>query len=443
MLLDSFTQQLKEIACDNCRIILAFSGGVDSRVMLDLLSSFSRRFPEYRYLAAHVHHGLSQEADVWQEQCRLWALEAGIDFVTDNVSLQTGSRVSIEQAARDARYLALSQYVKTDDLLLTAQHIDDQLETVLLALKRGSGPSGLSAMAAARPFHGGTLLRPLLGHSRSEIEAYAATHQLDWVEDKSNDDKRFDRNFIRHDVVPQLVERWPGLKKSVARSAQLCAEQESLLNELLNDKLIGFMGIKQQIDVAKLALESGQCRNYLLRRWCAFHKVLMPSRVQLTEIWNNVACANPNANPVVDIHNYQIRRYQHCLYLINKHNDVSGWKACLERSIELPDGLGVLTLSSKGKVRKPTKGLSIRTPKEGEEVTVRFNVEGLSAHPSSRVHSRKLKKLYQEYGVPSWERRRTPLIFYDNELAAVADLFVCKSFTTDNSELEIQLVWAK
>lgn len=443
MLLESFTKQLKEIAHDNCRIVLAFSGGVDSRVMLDLLSSFSQRFPEYRYLAVHIHHGLCQEADAWQQKCRQWALEAGIDFVTDNVSLQTGSRVSIEQAARDARYLALSQYVKTDDLLLTAQHIDDQLETVLLALKRGSGPSGLSAMAAARPFHGGTLLRPLLGHNRSEIEAYAATHQLDWVEDKSNDDRRFDRNFIRHDVVPQLVERWPGLKKSVARSAQLCAEQESLLNELLTDKLVDFMGSKQQIEVSKLVLESEQCRNYLLRRWCAFHKVLMPSRVQLTEIWNNVACANQNANPVVDIHNYQIRRYQHCLYLINRYSDVSNWQACLNHKVELPDGLGMLTLSSMSKTNSQVNGLSIRVPNTGEVVTVRFGVEGLSAHPSSRVHSRKLKKLYQEYEVPSWERCRTPLIFYGDQLAAVADLFVCKSFTTDNSELEIQLVWTK
>ncbi|MGF1764453.1 tRNA lysidine(34) synthetase TilS [Aliivibrio kagoshimensis] len=443
MLLDSFTRQLKANAEDNCRIVLAFSGGIDSRVMLDLLSSFRQRFPQYRYLAVHIHHGLSQEADAWQAKCKQWTKEAGIEFATSNVEVHSGSRVSLEQAARDARYHALSQYVSAGDLLLTAQHSDDQLETFLLALKRGSGPSGLSAMAATRPFYQATLVRPLLAHSRTEIETYASQHKLEWVEDKSNQDQRFDRNFIRHEIAPPLVARWPGLRKSVARSALLCAEQELLLSELLADKLTMLMGTQGELDVKRLELESERCRNYLLRQWCALHQVLMPSRVQLAEIWNKVACANQQANPLMEIHNYQVRRHQHALYLLHKHNDVSQWQASLVDSIELPDHLGVLSFSTKDKTGGSDRGLLIRTPQAGEVVTVKFAIEGLSAQPSGRAHSRKLKKLYQEYGVPSWARRRTPLIFYGEELAAVADLFVCKSFITDNSELESHLFWNK
>ncbi|GAL07624.1 tRNA(Ile)-lysidine synthetase [Photobacterium aphoticum] len=219
------------------RFVLAFSGGMDSRVLLHLLARYQQVHPEVTCQAVHVHHGLSANADTWAAQCEAWAQEAGMACVIEHVTLLTGSGESIEQLARDARYQALNKHVDANTVLLTAQHADDQLETFLLALKRGSGPAGLSAMPAYIAFGAGLHCRPLLGVSRAEIEQYADTHQLEWVEDESNQDERYDRNFLRHQVTPLLTARWPGIRKAVARSARLCAEQERLLEDLLAAQL--------------------------------------------------------------------------------------------------------------------------------------------------------------------------------------------------------------
>ncbi|MGP8307365.1 tRNA lysidine(34) synthetase TilS [Vibrio sp. YIC-376] len=416
------------------KVVLAFSGGVDSRLLLELLSRYQQEHAIPCH-AVYVHHGLSGNADDWADKCQLWAQQAGISCSIEHVSLDTHSGESIELLAREARYQALAEYIDNGDLLLTGQHADDQVETFLLALKRGSGPKGLSCMAESMPFSAGTLIRPLLTTRRVQIETIARSLNLEWVEDESNQDTRYDRNYLRHHIVPELSQRWPSIHQAVQRSASLCAQQEALLDELLNDVFCRALQSDLSLDIAELASHSELARARLIRTWLAKQNAQMPSQVQLGLIWNEVALAQQDANPKFKLKQGEVRRFQNKLYWVTEAIDVVDWqsKIHIDLALILPGRLGELILSSSSK--QPT----IALPPQPELLSVTFNPEGLSAHPAARNHSRKLKKLFQEYNVPSWLRRQIPILMYQGQVVAVADLFVDKAFCGQDCEL----IWRK
>ncbi|MDV5171755.1 tRNA lysidine(34) synthetase TilS [Photobacterium rosenbergii] len=433
MLYANLEANLATLTTPSARFVLALSGGMDSRVLLHLMGRYLERYPEASCKAVHVHHGLSANADDWAALCARWAAEAGVDFVLEKVTLALGKRTSVEQQARDARYTALRAHIQLGDVLLTAQHADDQLETVLLALKRGSGPAGLSAMPQCTAFATGWHVRPLLDQPRTAIEQYASEHRLDWVEDESNSDERYDRNFLRHQVTPLLNTRWPGIRKAVTRSAALCAEQEALLQELLAEQLGQAMSADQSLDIACLHPEkpgSERRGKALLRHWLAAVGVKMPSQAQLEQVWHSVVLAQPDANPKVGWGEVEVRRFRQCLHVIQPYEDISDAVVALQlnQACRLPAAIGSLSLSESGAGQ-------LRLPRADEPVTVRFEPAGLEVQPVGRVGKRKLKKLFQEYGVPSWLRRRTPLLFYGEQLVAVAGLFVVEAFAGKECEL--------
>ncbi len=413
------TQVLHQLD-DYRNLLIAFSGGLDSTVLLHLLVQLRQRQQKFHLRAVHVHHGLSSGADRWMDHCRrqcaVWQVPIIVQSIQVDDHIGDGG---IEAAARAARYAAFSETLKADESLIVAQHLDDQSETFLLALKRGSGPSGLSSMAACRHLSNNILLRPLLGCSRRQIKVYAQKYKLSWIEDKSNYDPRFDRNFLRLQVLPLLNKRWPHFISSVARSASLCAEQEELLDELLVDQLHTLLSKNNALEIEGLRRCSLACRFALLRRWIALHNVTMPSRNQLVHLWNEVALSCLDASPVIQLGNYQIRRFQGLLYLLPLMAKLHG--ICLYWSrtepLTLPDGLGQI-ISGK-------EGFYLRAPKVSQKVSIRFGAKG-NIRIIGRVHSRPIKKLWQEFIVPPWMRHRIPLIYYDEQLIAALGVFICE-----------------
>ncbi len=414
---------------NNTQIVLALSGGMDSRVMLHLLSRYAKTYPEHEYLVIHVHHGLSPNADAWLADCEKWTLAENLSFKALKVKLDKKGE-SLESAARKARYHAILQQVKPKALILTGQHANDQSETFLLALKRGSGPMGLAAMPSCRALGHAFLLRPLLTVSQNQIRSYANENDLNWVEDESNLDTRFDRNFIRNMWLPIAESRWAGFSQAINRSAQLCAEQEALLDVLLTsyDEKI----IKEDASFCLLEYHQHplQVQSALLRRWLKKKFAIAPSLAQFMQIQTTIIDAAEDANPILRMGQWQIRRFRQRLYLIPIFNDVADWQGILTENVELklPENIGVIGIYTGFDEKKLKKGLSLKKPSSKTLIHVRFEPEGLEAHPVGRQGKRKLKKLFQEYGVPSWQRRRIPLIFYGDDLAAVADLFVCAPF---------------
>ncbi|CAM2770274.1 tRNA lysidine(34) synthetase TilS [Vibrio rarus] len=428
--IDTFTQEVNAHLNSDAKLVVALSGGLDSRVMLHCLGRFKVQNPQIDVRAVHVHHGLSEHAQQWAERCQYWCELTDIPFFVEYASLDLTSKQSLEAQAREARYQLLAKHVSKNDLLLTAQHADDQLETLLLALKRGSGPKGLAAMGACSAFFDGWLVRPFLSLRRQQLGDYAQQYELQWVEDESNQDTQFDRNFLRHDVIPVLSARWPEIQRNALRSAQLCFEQEQLLDELLEPHYQQALNADNSLCAQKLCEVSAAIRHRLLRRWFASSGYSMPSQKQLKLVYQEVLKAGQDANPKLIIGKVSVRRYQQRIYLVEPQQLPLNWQTSLrlgEKS-ELPALLGSVTLGE-GLV----DGMPIRAPEGDERVWVHCNPSGLTAHPEGRSGSRKLKKLFQEYHIPPWKRSLIPILMYNEKVVAVGDVFVCQNYVGTNT----------
>lgn len=401
------------------RYVIALSGGLDSVVLAHALAVTRERHGK-SLLAVHVDHQLHPESGSWNDHCRGLADTLGIEFVAETVSVDTSAGGGIEAAAREARYAALALYTGDRDWLLSAHHRNDQAETLLLNLMRGSGPTGLAGIGLLTQFAGGWLARPLIHVSRAALEAYAAKHGLRWIDDPSNEDLRFDRNYLRHDVLPALEQRWPGVVERLARSAELAAEATSLLDELAATDLHSVGDRAARIDIAGLlALSDARQRN-LLRHAVRRAGLPAPGAAPLATVLESVLRAREDAQPLVAWRGAEVRRYRGKLYLLPPIGE-QVWPAegrtLAATPVSLGPGMGALRRVP-GAARGLSdaiveRGLSIRMRKGGEEIKL-----------LDQTHTKKLKKLLQEEGVVPWMRERLPLIYADEKLVAVADLWI-------------------
>ena len=411
--------QLEQQLAGEQRLLVAFSGGLDSTVLLHQLTLLRQQHPQLQLRAIHIHHGLSPHADRWAEHCRALcdAWRVALEIVAIRVD---GRDEGIEGAARAGRYQAFRQHLQPGEALVTAQHLDDQSETLLLALKRGSGPAGLAAMPASLMLGEHRLLRPLLFCRRAALERWASEHHLCWIEDESNQDIRYDRNFLRQRVLPLLNDRWPHFAAAVARSAALCGEQEQLLDELLAESLSLLMQPDGALRIDSFPGMSEARRAALLRRWIAACGGKMPSRDALNRLWQEVICAREDAAPRLQLGDHEVRRYRQALYWLPLRPSVR------EQVLDWPDPAQILYLPhGLGRLERAQSGTEIRPPRADERVTVRFQAHGSVAIVGRNGH-RPVKKLWQEFGVPPWRRESTPMIFYNETLVAALETFVCR-----------------
>lgn len=416
---------------------IALSGGLDSVVLLHLFARL-REFDNKSILCAHhINHGLSDNAADWQLFCENLCASLAVDFCCSRVILEKKNRISLEALAREKRYACLTDNLLDNSYLITAHHQDDQLETVLLALKRGSGSTGLQGIQKKQKLQKGYLIRPLLNFSRAQLAAYAQLFQLDWVEDESNQNQAFDRNFIRQTITPLLKERWPGMGKAVARSANICQEQQQLLDEVaLEDfnRLVDFVLNQPVLPIERLAALSIGRRNNLLRFWFKKNNVDYPSAKQLQTIWTDVALANIDAQPVVQFKGHSVRRYRDHLYLLNNNKMTSCiasktlWQG--QEKIALLDGLVALSFSVEKESKLAENLLNIS---DTAKVEICFRSQlpaNLTCLPLGRTGSRSIKKLLHEYHVPPWLRDSVPFILLDGELKMAVGLWSCQSEKT-------------
>ncbi|MFV0511014.1 MAG: tRNA lysidine(34) synthetase TilS, partial [Shewanella algae] len=313
---------------------LGYSGGMDSELLAYTLARFRETHPKtpYQVSLVHVHHGLSRNADAWAAHCRQRAEHYGLNFVLRKVQLELGPRVSIEAEARRARYQAIAEQLNPGDILLTAHHQDDQLETLLLALKRGQGPKGLAAMGQAQHLAFTSLarisraesapcwqLRPMLDSSRAQIEQAVASLELPYINDESNQDTQYDRNFLRAEVIPVLKQRWPSIATTASRSAALCAEQQLLLDEVSTEKLqplLGrcrFSGVRV-LDSAGLKVLSPQWQAQLLRQFIQMQRLPLPAQVQLQQALAQLLDAREDAQLELSFKGLLLKRYGQQIY---------------------------------------------------------------------------------------------------------------------------------
>ncbi|MCF2950143.1 tRNA lysidine(34) synthetase TilS [Paraglaciecola aquimarina] len=389
-------------------IVVAFSGGVDSHVLLHALSNLRIEFG-FNLHAIHIHHGLSQYADVWQSHCKQVCEVLNVEFQTAKVELQNSSRTSLEALARDARYKKIAELVPEHSHVFLGQHQDDQLETFLLQLKRGAGPKGLSAMNQTWQAHdltgkAVTFHRPLLTVSQQDILAYAQQHQLNWCEDESNQNTDFERNFLRHEVLPVLQNRWPELAKSVSRSASLCAQQQDMLDEVCAEKLSRLENEDKSLDIAGLLELSVTWINQVVRFWLAQQGIQSPSLAVLERLLPDVLKAADDANPILQWQTWQFRRFNQQLYVIKVQDKVepTSFQWTGQEQVVLPQNVGALQFESQG----VSIDNGIRFNLAVGDILIELARYGKRFKPVDAPHSKPLKQWFKVWQVPPWKRDR-------------------------------------
>lgn len=419
------------------KIVIAYSGGIDSQVLLHLCAHQADLKP--KIVAVYVHHGLQAAADAWESHCRQQTEALGVAFICLKVDAQAKNGESPEAAARHARYQALQGLLQSnEDLLLLAQHREDQLETVLLQLFRGAGVQGLAAMPASAPFGPGTMLRPLLNVAKAEIQAYAMTHELQWVEDPSNQSHDFDRNYLRHAVIPLLKQRWPALDKTVARSAQHCAEAAELLNAWGCDALADIVDPKtNSLSIARLSGLSETQTNWLIRLWLQSLGLKPPSQAQLQSIKKQLIDARSDANPQISIQHHTLKRYRQALFLLPASRSFNAPAECYwqprQSILLLTNGFALTRLTASSGIEQ--------TLWHASKIVVKPRSGGEKLKLPGRDGQHCLKKLYQEAGIPPWERDTRPLLYLNGRLAAVPGLWVAEWAWHQGADACYHLTW--
>lgn len=437
---DSIQNNIQSVLADvfsaqnlaNPHLLVAFSGGLDSSVLLHLLAQLPTKLP-FRLAAMHVHHGLSANADAWAAFCAKTCDDLNIPFHLKKVKVDKSSGFGVEATARNARYQALASMQA--DFTCLAQHQDDQAETLLLQLARGAGVKGMAGMAQV-DFQR-KLLRPLLHLRRAELETYAKQHHLQWIEDESNADTSFDRNFMRHDALPMLRKRYPAIAQTLSRSAENLAEASALLDDLAHIDANNSVKNQSVCLVSLQGLSEARQAN-LVRWWLGQHQISMPSALQLQQILQQLLQAKSDALVKVKVaESLYIRRYQAHAYLV-KECAVSSpinllWHG--EDVVNLPDNSRLIFSKKMG------EGLAIQ--RNGGEIKLRIrNREGGERFkPELGRPSRTLKYVLQSMEIPPWQREKLPLIFMDEALAYIPNLGVSAELRAKENEMGCVITW--
>ena len=450
--------QLERMCADQkvSRWVVAYSGGLDSTVLLHALTKIqvSAGADAIRPIVAlHINHQLSPSADSWQRHAQAQAQAVAVEFFAERVVVESRGK-GMEDAAREARYAVFNRFVGPDDVLLLAHHADDQVETLLLRLMRGAGLEGLAGIQKTRALaeaDSGQLLRPLLDLARADLAAYARAENLHWIEDESNTDTQFDRNFLRAEILPKLAQRWPGFQHRWQAAADHCAEgakaQRRDMAVLLQrcDPRLERMGCSVNLPILRALEEREQLS--LLRYWLRSFGVNSTS-AQLGQIRMQMICGRMDAVAEVTLGSRCVRRFDDRLYLLDAQLSVYAAAAeacrpmvlCAESSLcmTLPCG-ELLVSSSVDSVDTATR--LCRVAIKDKKLTVRFRSGGERAKPAGRAHSQTLKKLLQEYRLEPWLRPLVPLIYADEQLVAAVGLWVESGFAIAGDESALSLTW--
>ncbi len=417
--------------CAPTNVVLGYSGGVDSHVLLHLVAKCQSRFPQHQYQAVYVDHGLSANSKAWQQHCEQQCQLLAMPFSAKSVTVTRQNRTSLEASARDARYAALQQCLPQGGILLLGQHGDDQVETFLLQLKRGAGPKGLGAMAQDKPLNAGIrMIRPLLQMTRDDIEAYAQQADLKWIEDESNQNIAFDRNFLRHNITPLLRQRWPELAKSVTRSAKLCAEQQSLLDEIVAQRLTEVTDEKQRLSIVKLSQFSIGWQHQIVRAWLSEQRAPTPSFAILQQL-SGVISAPQGADPVLNWQDHQIRRFQGNLYLTKSKQYPQNSRISLSPG----QSLNVKLNDTQWLIRDTS---AAESGQQDCNISVEYDGFAKRFRPIDAKHSKPLKQWFKEWQIPTWERARiAQIIVGDEVLALIYDHQLIASALLSSSAIEM------
>ena len=428
---------LRELVPDypNTRLCVAVSGGVDSMALLHAAQTLASAEPRVRLRAIHVDHGLQRDSRQWAAACRTQCGTLGVSLQVLELRLQIAKGESVEAEARRARYAAIASALEPGECLLTAHHADDQLETVLLQLFRGAGVAGLAAMPRAATLGKGLHLRPLLGVERVQLDAYASTIGLTWVEDPMNRESRYDRAYLRHEVLPAIRRRWPAAARTVGRSAGHFAAARGLLESLAEGDGVQLVDDSGRLEIAALVALPRERQVNVLRWWIVRQGLGVPSAARLESILRDVAAARGDAQPLVTWPTGEVRRHRGRLHAMQPLGPLppSTWRqdVGLGGTVELPCGLGRLTLAL-------TRGEGLPVTALQRRLTLGF-LGSPAAEEAGPKHG--LREVLRLAKVLPWMRERVPITSDGNQVLGVAGHWIRRYPSPAAGEPTVRIVW--
>jgi tRNA(Ile)-lysidine synthase len=412
------------------RVWVAFSGGADSTALLDLCARMYRN-TAVNVRAVHVDHGLHPESQAWGQACIEQGEALGVEVEVHRVQVPTDGDGGLEDAARKARFTVFRALMEPGDIICTAHHASDQAETFLMRALRGAGVRGLGAIAPLIEFESGWLARPLLDFERHELRDWLVARDVTWTEDPANADTRFDRVFLRREILPRLKERWPATNSLLARTARIQRATMTVIDDEFDRRFDD-----KPVQCDELWGMSEARRAHFVRAWLRAAGAAMPSESRLREIVRQALTAGVDKTPAVEWGRHCVRRYRGALYLTERHlpnvgSDTIAWKGNAIPS--LPYGaLGLTEVVGQGFARKwlDTDSCELRFRKGGE-----FTYVGDGSRKAS------LKNLLQGWGVQPWLRHLLPLVYVDGELAVIAGRFTAARFRARPQEAGLVVDW--
>ena len=394
------------------RWVIGYSGGLDSTVLLVLAA---RLFPPASLHALHIHHQLQPQADAWADHCEAICNQLGVSCTVIRVQPEGRS----ENAAREARYQAFTQWLTPGDCLLLGHHAGDQSETLLYRLIRGAGVNGLAGIPVRRTLGKALLLRPLLQFSRSRLEGWARDQGLNWIEDPSNQLEHYDRNFLRHQVLDPLRERWSHLDRRFAETAQMMVEARDLLEQLARQDLLLLQSEAGALDLVALKQLAESRQHNLLRYWVGESGYLL-NRKDLLAIRRQFLESKEDAQPQMRLGRALLRRYRQHLFLLQGESvsqptaESASVRIALDRAMTLELRGGELEV-----VPGDYADQADLADETMPQLSILYRSGGEVLCPLGKGFSVSLKQLFQDAGVPPWLRQEWPLLMLDNQIAAV------------------------
>ncbi|MGK2896973.1 MAG: tRNA lysidine(34) synthetase TilS [Candidatus Makana argininalis] len=454
-------------------ILLAFSGGLDSTVLLNIINyinlknKFKKNNKKIFIRAIYIQHNINNNNNIFLNHCYKECKKLNIKFITDKIII-TNISDGIEASFRKARYKLIYKNMLKNEVLLTAHHLNDQIETLLLSIKRGSGPTGMSGISMYSKFNNSLLIRPMINIDRDKLHKYALYYNLTWLEDVSNNQITFDRNFLRIKILPMIKKRWPSFYFTSNRSCKLCYFQENLIHDLINKDYHDIIQINGSMILNKL-LKMNIIKVFaLLRKWFLTFSIQMPSVKKLYFIWKEIINSKNHSFAKIKIdQNKEIKKFNNNLYITNTNisifkNFILFWNY-KHNIIILPFNLGIIKKKINYKYTKYKKYNNfiklnfkkfnfiknkifvsfVRPPIINEFISIRYTYNDKLIYLVGKKHGLRLNKIWKSYNIPIWYRNKIPLLFYNNKLITAPGIFITNEGSHINFKIKFKITWIK